>query len=194
MSGYEWESGTIVIPTAEWSKFRTALITEWNKQQEKIFTDAGTVLKRLKANNKGKRKVDWRKEASHLIYNMIDDVDRENEIYGLIISREGKPVTPKKKDLHILPVSKSAVLQLSEVTIKLDNDTHSIRYSVSENNHACDDAHQLPIVRKMFSLLGEIKWTRRSGGEIVGNDEYNRESEGCGGGANYCKYSYGLKR
>jgi len=33
MSCYNWERGTITIPTKEWAKFRTALIKAWNTDQ-----------------------------------------------------------------------------------------------------------------------------------------------------------------
>jgi hypothetical protein len=190
MSSYEWESGTIIIPTKEWSKFRTALITEWNNIQKKLFNDAFAVMTKLKAQYKGKRNVNW----NDVVYSYAEDnfgFDIAHEIYELILPNK-KLVTPKKKDLKILPISKSVVFHVGDnVTISLKNERRIIEYHVSENNHACESAHQLPMVRKLFYLLGDIKWTRGSGGDIIGNDEFNRDNEDCGGGGNYIKRTYG---
>lgn len=193
MSKYEWESGSIIIPTKEWSNFRTALVTEWNKSQDKLFLDALATLKTIKEQNKGKRGVNWRDVTCRYVEEKFE-YDDAHEILRLILSN-GKLITPKKKDLKIYPVSKSAAIMTGDrVTITLKNETHTVHYNVPDNNHACSDARNLPIVRKMFTLLNKITWTRGSGGEIIGNDEYNRDSECDGGGGNYVKDSYGLNK
>lgn len=50
-----------------------------------------------------------------------------------------------------------------------------------------------PLATVLFRLLNKVQWTRGSGGEIVGNDEYNRDSTHVGGGSNYVKDSWGPK-
>ena len=45
--------------------------------------------------------------------------------------------------------------------------------------------------KAFFKRLAQVKWTNRTGGEIVGNDEYNEESRESGGGANYVTSRYG---
>jgi len=44
-----------------------------------------------------------------------------------------------------------------------------------------------------FRALGQVVWTRGTGGEIVGNDEYNRESKASGDGGNFTKQTFGPK-
>jgi hypothetical protein len=99
--------------------------------------------------------------------------------------------SPKKKNLNLLPISKGARLDAGEASISLDDEKRTVHYSSGENNHACDYARKQPLVRKMFSLLRGITWKRGSGGEIVGNDEYNQDSRDSGGGSNYTKDRFG---
>jgi hypothetical protein len=62
---------------------------------------------------------------------------------------------------------------------------------VPSNNHACETARRHPVAAAFFAALGRVRWTRGSGGEIVGNDEYNRDVDYEGGGANYVVDRYG---
>jgi hypothetical protein len=64
---------------------------------------------------------------------------------------------------------------------------------VIENNHACERAHEDTVVSQFFSMLQRVTWVRGTGGEIVGNDEYNRDSSLAGGGGNYVNYAFGPK-
>jgi hypothetical protein len=63
-------------------------------------------------------------------------------------------------------------------------------WSVSENNRAVEDARESPVGRAFFGALRRVEWTRGSGGTLWGNDEYNQEGYGEGGG-NYVTAEYG---
>jgi len=39
-----------------------------------------------------------------------------------------------------------------------------------------------------------VEWTRGSGGTIIGNDEYNQDSDAVGGGGNYVCYEFGPRK
>ena len=65
-----------------------------------------------------------------------------------------------------------------------------IYWNVDENNHARDHAHDHPVAKALFRLLKTVKWTRGTGGTLVGNDEYNRESDCEGGGGNYVTMTF----
>lgn len=45
----------------------------------------------------------------------------------------------------------------------------------------------------LFRYLERVTWTSRSGGQIIGNDEYNRDSCEAGGGGNYVVREYSTK-
>lgn len=62
---------------------------------------------------------------------------------------------------------------------------NEVTWNVPENNHACDHAHEHHIGRAFFAALNKVTWTRGSGGVIVGNNEYSRDSYDVGGGGNY---------
>jgi len=178
MSCYDKESGDIVIPVKEWAAFRTALITEWNKLQNNLYDEACKTFSTLKEKYKGKRNVNWREVVSEYI-NSHDDYYKALAVADLILTDKYGFVSPKMKDLKIYPTSKSVALSIQEradVYIRLSNESHTISYGVEENNHACRDAHDLPIVIYMFNLLSKITWTKNSGGVILGNDEYAQES------------------
>lgn len=65
-----------------------------------------------------------------------------------------------------------------------------VTWSVPENNHAVEHGRDHPLAQAFFKLLDTVTWTRGSGGDIVGNDEYNRDSRENGGGGNYTTASY----
>lgn len=191
MSRYDWERGTIRIPASEYPKFRKAIIEEWNNEQNKNFEEAKTVLKAVKERLKGKRgEVDYVEEIYKYLW---DKGFTDNRIIPIakLICKKGRYElnAPMKKDLEIFPISQSVKIEINEVYIGLDNDSKTLTYSVRENNHACEDAHNLNIIKKMFNLLSRIQWTRGTGGEIEGNDEYNIEA----GGGSYTKYVYRSK-
>jgi len=102
-----------------------------------------------------------------------------------------KLCSPKKKNLKLLPISKGTSLAVGEASVVLDDEKKTVSYFSGENNHACESARKLPLIRKMFSLLNGVNWKRGSGGEIVGNDEYNQDSDSAGGGENYVKERFG---
>lgn len=197
MSVYEWEDGIIKIPTKEWSAFRTALIKEYNRKQRERYEMLKRSHAKLKEAIKGKRgknRAEALGRAADRICqaSLVPDDLRWDLVSGYGANAQLKPL-PKKKDMKILPVSKSAVLELPDATIALDNKKRTVRWSVPENNHASDYARKDPVAQLMFRLLAKVRWTRGSGGQIIGNDEINRDSYNAGGGSNYVVKEYGPK-
>lgn len=101
---------------------------------------------------------------------------------------------PKKKDLDLHPVSKSCTIHMRDASITFNNDTRSVTWDVPENNHAPEHAREHWFASEFFKALGKIEWTARSGGQIVGNDEYHRDSYDAGGGGNYVVATYSKKQ
>jgi hypothetical protein len=194
MSTYEWESGTIKIPAKEWSKFRTAIIKASNELQTRGFELAKALYPKIK---KAKPKNNWESPMESVFE--AERISNEDERYDVVYSllntydqEQRKHVLrrPMKSNLNLLPTSKSGSVRCGEACISLDNDSKSVTWDVPENNHACDSARSHSLAKEMFRLLERITWTRGSGGTIIGNDEYNRESDCAGGGGNYVKETF----
>lgn len=193
MSCYNWESGTIKIPAKEWAKFRTEVIRAWNREEEGRLERARRLHARLKVALKGKRG----KARQEVFDRMAFDGD-ETGVYGLVVEDkwvDGRRSTtfkrvPTKKDLKIFPTSRDARLEMEEAVIVLCNADRTVRWVVHENNRAVEHARRHPVARTLFRLLDGVTWTRGSGGQIVGNDEYHRDNEYEGGGGNYVTKEY----
>jgi hypothetical protein len=188
MSCYEWERGEFKLPTAEYSKFRKNLIVVWNNWWDQIYTVAKDLYPKVK-------KMDWEqlyKACDQMAHQMRwGEEGAHNLISILWDSKSKKIVSPKKKDLPKKPVSKGCSLPLDEACITFVDASRVVIWEVDENNHSCDRAHEHYIARKFFEALNRVQWTRGTGGKIIGNDEYNRESDWEGGGGNYVKQEFG---
>lgn len=187
MSCYEWERGTIKLPTKIAPKFRKELGDYINQRITRTHAVAVSVSEKVKAQFKGKRKVDFRDELERALFNdcwineqdfadffdgRIDDV-----FFGGDRSRP-RPIKPTLKSMgpKCFP-SKEILIRCVDFDLYIKD--NEVRWNVSENNHACRDAHEHPIAKKLFSLLGQVEWKRGSGGVIEGSDEY-RYHEGYG--------------
>lgn len=198
MSCYEWERGTITLPAKEWAAFRKGLLEAWNALELERLSKAVALHGRLKEAIKGKRGAAKAAALQETAERLCPDHREENEgVRSLVLSYDWTTRTtslkqlPKKKDLKILPLSKDAVLHLGDASISLSNELRKVTWSVGENNHARDHARKHPMARELFRRLDRVTWTRGSGGKIVGNDEYNRDSDHEDGGSNYVTAEYG---
>jgi hypothetical protein len=209
MSCYEWEKGEIVLPKTEWANFRKTLIKEHNERLTNLFNQAVDFHAKLVEGSKGLRGDDKVKKQKELLgvlsgYRPASGAghyaDRRQDyekIHDMLFkAEEGRwertiLTLPKKKDLGLLSLTGDCSINLQDAAIYLRNDSHTVKWVVPENNHACDHARQDPLAQRMFVLLNQVKWTRGSGGTIVGNNEYNRDSEDAYGGGNYVVATYG---
>ena len=198
MSRYEWERGTIKLPSKEYAKFRSDVIKKWNELEERRFQQACEIFDQVTKETKGKRNVDKPKlmrDRAALKYGNSMNQDELHRLKQLLTKQHDKPklLRPKKKDLDLKPISRQCSIPSDDGSITFHDKEKSVTWDVSENNHACETARATPIARYFFQRLSQITWTRGSGGTIVGNDEYNRESEYEGGGGNYTTASYQYK-
>ena len=194
MSKYEWERGTIKLPSKDYPRFRKEIISTWNKHQLDIFAIAEDVFKRLKS---ASPKLKASELSSAVTKTIGSKVSEESGciIRDLIIVRgltgDLKLRAPRKADLKLHKVSKGCSLHTEDAGIHFDDKACSVTWSVPENNHAREHAHAHPIARELFSRLNKIQWVRGTGGTIVGNDEYNRDNDYEDGGGNYITAYYG---
>lgn len=199
MSCYEWENGTIKLPSATFARFRRELNAYYNARQGRLFRKATAIFAKVSAETKGKKGVDLADVLNqHLQENRIImgfsstvEVDGADEISDVLRPcGDGKLKRPHKKDFAPVPLAGNT-LRGEDWSILFSPKAHSVHFSVPENNHACERAHEHDIVKQFFSMLDRVAWVRGTGGEIVGNDEYNTDSCEAGWGGNYVKYTFG---
>lgn len=211
MSRYCWEAGTLKIPSKEWVTFRNNLVKAWNDRQAELIEIALRAHARLAEDKAQAPRGKFEPRAAFFAAYSADksqspdarrlkELAGEEEVQRAVLKEVKDPVkgrawalrTPKKTDF--LPASATKIVRLeagSDSSIELNHKDKTVSWSVSENNHAVRDERNSHMGRALFLLLGKVSWTRGSGGEIVGNDEYNRYSREAGGGANYVTAKYG---
>ena len=207
MSCYEWERGTIKIPSADWAKTKAHVRDAMNRRQsalfeaaEKTHKDLGALLPELKeqleAGSIGKWDFDKkisdvaRKHmqammgAQRMVVSLFDEYDENEVIDKIIVTRDPKTraeIAPRlKKPLKKdFPNAGNNVnaFTASGCHVLFDNVARTAQWEVFDNNHAVDRARATVLGKSFFEAMKKITWVRGSGGEIYGNDEYN-EYEG----------------
>jgi hypothetical protein len=208
MSKYGWERGEIKLPSADAVAFRHDLVNFYNNRQIILFAQAQNFYIQLKAQAKGKRNFDYEEAFRSLMtssyrgYSRVEafDVDGYDELsdalFPSIQTEKGwmkskKPKAPKKNQFKHAKLSAKGLPVGHEASIEFKGSM--VIWSVAENNHSVDRAHENSIAKHFFKRLADVKWTNRSGGSIVGNDEYNEESREAGRGGNYVTMRFGAE-
>jgi hypothetical protein len=211
MSRNEWERGEIKLSTKEFGPVRRDLIASYNARQSRLFNHAQHLYVNLKELGKGKRGYDYHASLENMLTNgsmrqYIGDVDggyeitdaifpnekKEIEGKGFTWQRSRKPKAPKKSQFAPLKQSATVIPVGNEAGIGFKKDLRLVIWQVSENNHSVERARSNAMGREFFNRLNRVVWTRGTGGEIVGNDEYNQDSRESGGGSNYVTARYGV--
>lgn len=190
LSCYEWEEGTLKIPSSEWSDLKKSVRDAYNILQRKKYKKSLKFYEQLIGLSKGQRGFDFKKEAGMLLrspeYNDIMYISTANMFSG----KSNKPLKPKKKDFPEAN-NRTTKFYLDGCSIIFNNETREALWFVPENNHARDYARTNPVAKVFLGRLEKIKWTTKTGGVFIGNDEYNQEARFEGGGGNYVTRSYG---
>lgn len=222
MSRYEWESGTLVLPSAavaqvkgalreHCTKFHQDVRAEVDRQHREVgkgTRSAKVYRQRLNA----ARAARWAYSAAHPTSGFNRGPSAGEAYAQTVRDAAGQVLEQMVTDAEgryraePLPVHKPTVSEVSReaptatnrtTVFRVDGeasvafDGRRVSWSVSENNHAVDTARNSPLGMVFFTALDKVKWTRGTGGTLVGNDEYNGESEAEGGGANYVTARYG---
>lgn len=205
MSKYGWEKGTLKIPGGEWKRVRDELVGAHNKHREGMYQLAVAVHQRLTALKASKGSAALNTDLYELLRNdlgsaalmrQLDTCDDAWEAVHAVRKQDPKTrkvtlAVPKKKDFAPLPPTKATVLHYGEFSIGLNATTKSVTWTVSENNRSVERAREHAMGRAFFRVMGTVKWVRATGGQIAGNDEYNREASDAGGGGNYVTERFG---
>jgi hypothetical protein len=195
MSCYEWERGSVIIPSDQWVSVRKDIIIHFNERQTWRFEQAQKIYEVLAQSVKGMRQKNRvltfqrvLKEEAHK--REIPYSDRWR-IEQSLKTDDWKVKRPKKKDFPHLVLSKNCTIGCGDLTVTLANERREVIWNVSENNHAVDDAAKSWLGKFVLGRLRQVQWRRGSGGRFTGNDEYNRDDDSDGGGANYVTRRYG---
>lgn len=232
MSCYEWEAGTIKLPTAAAPKVRDIVKAAHARHKELVYGTAQTFWKALPASYKKDRaKYDqavhlflggnkehkfndktnsWSEQVADkklplwkpfdqdgglywdlhtVLYTVTREPDPDSTWGG---SRDCPPRRVQQKDVdNVCGRATGANFRLNMGESSLEFKGRELHWSVGENNHARDRGRSHPVARALFKALDLVEWTRGSGGKILGNDEYNRDTDYEGGGGNYVVDEYG---
>lgn len=212
MSCNEWESGTISIPRSEWAAFKATIRDAFNLEQRRRLDVAVRLQAGLVKAAAGQRNVNWRTLCDKVLDDLrITGSDRWRVTWALFdpnrekaraanggryvdpMDVRGTAGRPPKPTRSTFPEAngKTTTFELDGCGIAFDDKARTVHWDVHENNHAVETARAHPVAKAMFQALDRMKWDTRCGGEIVGNDEYNRDDRGAGGGGNYVKARYG---
>lgn len=212
MSCYEWERGEFTVPSAEWAKFKAGIREVVNKTNEMKLQLAEKVYEAASNRFKADKTIDIHyvayEEAEKL--NRVNngyrskDLFEANDLYDVVQSvQTDRKVGDKWKRMLVKPKKKDfpqhgnnvTEFQSGDASLTFDNNARKVYWDVSENNHACDDARASALGKAFFKSLDKVSWVKGTGGNIIGNDEYNSEGgrDHEGGGGSYSKGSWGPK-
>lgn len=198
MSCYEWSSGVIKLPSAEYAGVRRKVADAHTAFLEQMFAYAQTFWSSLSA--KQKRDPGAYAEAVRLYVwgdygtrkGVTDDEHMALELdWALRVGKE-RPKRLIRSNID-WPTNKTVSFHASDLTISFDGGAKTVAYIVSENNRARDHAQKTHLHVAFYEAMDAVKWTRSSGGVILGNDEYHREGgyEMEGGGGSYVVDAFG---
>jgi hypothetical protein len=214
-SKYEWEEGTITLPSAAVAPMKKALRDHANKFQTDTLAAAKDMVKKSGTKNSKEFKK-WlnarqfdRSRYDHR-GNAIGVSQAEQAAENFLMSRLGG--LPWDETVSTPRVTVPTVAELEKYGIKkmtnkdstftvfsesgyecaeISFNDRKVTWEVWDNNHAVDEARKAPLAKTFFGQLSQVKWTRGTGGVIVGNDEYNQDDREFGGGANYTTGHFG---
>jgi len=189
MSCNEWQAGTVTIPNKAFPSLYRSFVNGYNDIQQNKMRRLKSLYDCIMIAGKGKRNFNY---IDHM-RNRCDTYNVQwDDINKLFPNGRKRPLHPTKKMFNFANIrTVNFDLDMGTAEISFNKDDHSVYWSVPENNHACECAHEQPEAKLLFRLLQKVKFTRNSGGEIVGNDEYNSDNMQSGGGANYVVFSFG---
>lgn len=194
MSCYSWEFGTITLPAAEMRRLRETMRRAADRRIEELTTQTNrgwAYLRTMRPAQRNKLQLGWGSEHSVLTQLEPEALDLLRVRYGAAYAKPSakkirEHVTVRNSGPHSGPHTTYRCGYDASITLA----GNKVIWDVPENNHAPEHAHSHPLAHALFGFLETVAWTSRTGGEIVGNDEYNRDNRDYGGGGNYVVRQY----
>lgn len=190
MSCNNWEAGTIRFGVGAWRQFKREFQQGFNRIQDEAFAAATRHWEKYRSGPDIHDRMAIVGDRYRFAFLWQKQVQRGNVTFNELRNRPRKPI---RNDFP-LATNKQTQFDFGEASVTFDNVTREVHYYSGENNHAVDEARHSEVGKLFFRLLGNVTWTRGSGGSLTGNDEYNQDS-GIeeGGGGNYVTATFGPK-
>lgn len=170
MSCYEWSQGTIILPSASFSPFRKAVQEAMHKKWKQSFDISQKFWQSLSI----RQKSDWNEFRIALNSSGIVDLDTMWLIDPM--GKEQKPRRVQQSNVN-WPNNRMMNFHDSDLSLSFIRETRTVEFSVSENNHAREHADATVLAGAFYDQIARVRWTHGTGGVILGNDEYNRDSQ-----------------
>jgi hypothetical protein len=209
MSCNEWESGSFILSTDAYREFTSNFLAKYNQMRDEDMVRLRALREHVLAAGKSvpTSARNWRdiffataeKHRAEFTTSDLYQAFRNLMVTQSAETKQEEVGAPRRVTATTLPatVTKKSIANLTlkidgcEATITFNKKKRTVGWDVRENNHACERARRTQLAKEFFLLLERVTWTRGTGGSIVGNDEYNRDNRGDGGGANFTKDRFG---
>jgi hypothetical protein len=194
MSCYESEWGTIKLPTAATAAVKTAVRDANNKLHDQLYTLARDFW--AKNTTRSSKKYQDAIQVMELdvarFPQRYPNPDLMHELRWLLESVADKPRGLTHDDIaRAIPVATNRSVAFNYGDFSITFAGNLVNWNVPDNNRAVEHAHDHPVAKAFFHALKQVKWTRGSGGQLLGNNEYNRDSNYEGGGGNFVTSEFG---
>lgn len=196
MSCYNWEHGVIKLPASAYKSVRDAVLDAHNYLMDRALDRAKRVRQESLDAGNGKRGFDYKDDIYERLHKYCPKGVDTCQIREALFPYGRKSPKPAKPTRKSFPLANGRTREFrwwsADFTITFDPKAKTVTWNVEENNRAVERANAHPVAEALFRALRGVSWTSRTGGTIVGNDEYNRhENRGIGGGANYVTQTFG---
>lgn len=203
MGHWETEHGDIVLPSAEFAAVRQAVQKAAHEHQEKVFDETQVFWEGLtrkeqtdpdayraaRTRHVAERKrltesalQSWgRRSVTPHAEEIIDDVD-----WRLTLPRGAKPARVLKSDLPF-PTNRTTEFAAGEGSVTFNKESNTVHWDTGQYRDVISKARNSVAGAALFSRIKDVKWTRGTGGVLMGNDEYAEDA----GQGERCYTAYG---
>lgn len=191
MGHWETEHGHITLPSTEFAAVRQAVQNADHDHQSKVFEETQEfwkgltrkeqvdpaayeaartrhIAERRRLTESAMRSWGHRSVTPHA-EEIIDDVS-----WRLTLAPGAAPARVLKTDIPF-PTNRTTEFQAGEGTISFNKDTKSVSWDTGQYRNVIEKAHSSPAGKALFERIKTVKWTRGTGGVLLGNNELRSE-------------------